>query len=97
MEMLYKKVGRRYIPVGHEFFGFPADGIWLVSHDTKASRHIMKIGELPDIKPLVDLEMHRDAVMEALVNGQRSVMSMNDIVTIVFKELAKAKTSFPSW
>ena len=29
-ETLYKKVGRRYKPVGIEFSGFPADGIWFV-------------------------------------------------------------------
>jgi hypothetical protein len=30
MNEVYKKVGRRYIPVGYEFTGFPSDGIWLV-------------------------------------------------------------------
>lgn len=29
-ETLYRKVGRRYKPVGMEFTGFPADGIWLM-------------------------------------------------------------------
>lgn len=29
-ETLYKKVGRRYQPVGIEFSGFPANGIWFV-------------------------------------------------------------------
>jgi hypothetical protein len=27
---VYVKVGRRYKPIGHEFTGFPVDGVWLV-------------------------------------------------------------------
>ena len=29
---VYKKVGRRYIPMGYMWEGFPADGIWLVQN-----------------------------------------------------------------
>jgi hypothetical protein len=30
MGRVYKKVGKRYVEIGMEFTGFPADGIWLV-------------------------------------------------------------------
>jgi hypothetical protein len=33
---IYKKVGKRYEQIGHEFRGFPTDGIWLVQ-DGKCS------------------------------------------------------------
>lgn len=35
MEKVYKKVGRRYVPMGFEFTGFPSDGIWLVQDGTR--------------------------------------------------------------
>lgn len=38
--ILYKKVGRKYIEVGHEFTGFPSDGIWLVQ-DGRNSRTLI--------------------------------------------------------
>ena len=30
MNEVYEKRGRRYVPIGYGFTGFPADGIWLV-------------------------------------------------------------------
>lgn len=32
MEQIYRKIGKRYIPIGQEFTGFPCDGIWLVQN-----------------------------------------------------------------
>lgn len=32
---VYKKVGRKYVPLGYQWEGFPADGIWLVQNGKK--------------------------------------------------------------
>lgn len=46
---LYKKVGSRYKEVGEEFFGFPSDGIWLVTDGTHSSSCIAKISDIPKL------------------------------------------------
>jgi hypothetical protein len=90
--MLYRKVGRRYEPVGEDFTGFPADGVWYVQNDTRRMTHIMKIGDLPDPRPLVELEQYRDAACTALTQAaqKRQSLSFNDLVTIIFQAVAAA-------
>lgn len=38
MNEVYEKRGRRYVPIGYGFTGFPADGIWLVQDGTSSMR-----------------------------------------------------------
>jgi hypothetical protein len=88
MEPLYRKIGRKYHQVS-EWYGDPADGIWLVQGKPgcKSMRLITRIGELPDVVPLVNLELRRDEVCK-VVSELRQFSSTNDIVTAVFKVLA---------
>ena len=46
-EKIYKKVGRRYKPVGHEFVGFPSDGVWLVQDGRENC--ILKLSEIKEV------------------------------------------------
>ncbi len=58
-QQLYKKVGRRYQPIGYRdgFSGFPAEGIWLVIRrdGEHSSECILRLGELRDMQPAVNL------------------------------------------
>jgi hypothetical protein len=57
-DQVYKKKGKRYIPIGYsDWHGFPTDGIWLVQHKpgVKSSECIIKVEELDSIHPAVDL------------------------------------------
>lgn len=56
-EVLYQKIGRKYVPAG-EFHTNPAEGIWLVQKIAHGSckRVIMRVGEIPDAVPLIQLE-----------------------------------------
>lgn len=91
-EKLYLKQGRRYVPAPTLFYGWPADGIWLV--DTKpgvrTQMRICRVGEVPDAVKLAAIERHRDeastAVMEVMKAGPYSAQ---DLVTAVFRVLAK--------
>jgi len=44
-DQYYIKMGRRYKPV-RRFYGFPADGVWVVRDAQASSALIMKIGGL---------------------------------------------------
>lgn len=58
MEKLYRKVGRRYKEVPHsDWSGFPSDGIWIVQSkpDVKSAECVMKIGELEEMQPAINL------------------------------------------
>ena len=50
-ETLYRKVGRRYHPVGTEFVGFPAEGMWL-SIKTNSGKHEHLFCKLADLEKL---------------------------------------------
>ena len=95
---VYHKVGRRYEPLGVQFAGFPADGIWYVHDGTKSL--IMRIGDLPDPMPLAALERHRATAEVALMEAQKPVtdragqlwyQSAHDQISAVFLAIAKAE------
>ena len=87
-ETLYRKVGRRYERVS-EFHTNPADGVWLVEKEGHSKRLITRLGELPDIVPLLKLEMHRDAVVEAVRTALAARRySIQGVVDAVFVTLA---------
>jgi hypothetical protein len=83
----YEKVGRRYVPVGIEFCGWPADGVWLVANGR--SSLIMKVGDLIDPMPLsAMLRFDTDACKA--VRELRSPYSCQDIVETVCRAICQA-------
>lgn len=90
---LYRKVGKRYVPVGEEFTGFPADGVWYVQNGMRSMTHLMKIGDLLDPRPLAELERYRPdackALAQAMAKENRGI-SVDEIVSIIFKAVAAA-------
>ena len=93
---LYRRVGRRYEAVGWEFAGFPQDGVWLVQWQKpgggRSSRHIMRIGDLPEPWALAQLETRREAAVSALQEAlgvwKTTNMSVNEVVSRIFRAMA---------
>jgi hypothetical protein len=105
-DMLYRKIGRRYVPVGREWVGFPADGVWFV-HDGSQSV-IMRIGDMPDPMPLAQMTRYRNLAYQSMreeydrvtketlkkaKDGTVSVIipSLGGLVDAFFKAVAKAE------
>ncbi len=92
-EKIYRKVGRRYQPVGIEWVGWPCNGVWFVGEARQSL--IMRLGDLPDPMPLAALETYRDAacraVMRMMDRWHQQPLSANDFVDEIFKEIAKER------
>lgn len=93
---MYKKVGRKYVPIGWSdgFTGFPSDGFWLVQ--TKDGSHssecIIKIDELENLKPAANLIYeYKDKICDYLNENDyyNSAYSRNDFVLQMLKEITK--------
>ena len=69
-DKLYRKSGRRYVEVGYEFTGFPAEGVWVVQNKTPGRREtlILKIGDLPNLFPYAQLFLDEDELGTLIAN-----------------------------
>lgn len=93
-QQLYKKVGRKYDPIGYSdgFTGFPSDGIWLVQTKPgcKSSECILKIGELQNLHPYVDLFYgYEDKIVKFLSENIMTNESRYDFAMRLIKEISK--------
>ena len=89
---MYKKKGRRYIPIGYSdnFNGFPAEGIWVVysTPGAESSSCIAQVGqfELIDYKQLANLIKEKeDECVKAVLEMENTTIV--DTVRTVFKTL----------
>lgn len=89
MEMIYRKVGRRYVPF-EPFTGFPADGIWLVKKDGKSSVLTAKLDDLDgcDLRVVTELSKKYDNVMGVLMRD-RNVVTRDELVREIIAVLSK--------
>jgi hypothetical protein len=88
-EQVYRKHGRRYLPI-KPFEGFPAPGVWLVTderyHSGTASRRetvcvgvdLTHMGDVPDPLDIARLERHRDAAHAGAWEWMRSLQADRD-------------------
>jgi hypothetical protein len=94
-QQLYKKVGRKYVPIGYSdgWQGFPTDGFWLVQTKpgVKSSECIIKIDELENLKPAANLIFeYKDKLIKVLMNNQCYLnTNANDLALKILKELTK--------
>lgn len=94
-EQIYKKVGRKYIPVGYSdgWSGFPTEGIWLVQNKPgcKSSECIIKIDELESMKPAINLILgYKDKIVDYVMdNSNITNITPNDFVLEMLKEITK--------
>ena len=91
---VYKKVGRRYVPIGYSdgFTGFPADGIWVVQtrDSAKSTECMMRIGEVQDLRPTLDMLVgYRDEIVKYLMTHSMDNISPRDYATEMIKEITK--------
>lgn len=96
-EQVYKKKGRKYIPIGYSdgWSGFPSDGLWLVQ--TKpgftSSECIIKIDELESIKPAANLILeYKGKIIKYLQESDHINMqgiSPGDFVLDLLKQITK--------
>lgn len=88
-EVLYRKVGRRYISAG-DFYTNPAEGLWLVKKEPFSQEKylIARLSELPDFVPLVNLEMRRKEIQKVIADN-RQFSSVAHLTTAIFMELSK--------
>lgn len=84
-EQLYRKKGRRYIPIGYEdgWSGFPSEGIWLVTNGdgVDSSECIIKLGDVESLHPAVNLiYYYKDKIVKYLREYDTSGISLNEYV-----------------
>ena len=96
----YIKKGRRYVPV-EPWYGFPADGIWVVSNAGKSSSLIMRLPKEPLTAETLaqKAEIGKviiEAVCETLLEQHAGGRSIQDVATIVAERtVAKLPKSIP--
>ena len=71
---VYKKVGRKYVPLGYQWEGFPVDGIWYVQNGRRNMRCLIRADEVVPIMAL-DYRKHVDGL------GRRLMMDCNNKAT----------------
>jgi hypothetical protein len=97
-ETLYKKVGKKYIPIGLTGWdGFPSDGIWIVQAKpgVNSSECVMKVGELENFQPAINLILgYKDKIIKFLISEMNKDLviydkSISEFVTNMLKEISK--------
>jgi len=93
-KQLYKKKGKRYIPIGYSdgFNGFPSEGFWLITEGdgVKSSECIIKIDELEALKPAVNLIYgYQDKIVQYMTLHPQKYVSLNEYVLTMLKEISK--------
>ena len=89
---VYKKIGRRYVRMGYEFTGFPAEGLWLVQRRPYSTSEplILKVGELPGLYPYAQLAVDENELASAISDRMRSgAYSPSELAAAVMKWIAK--------
>ena len=71
-EDIYKKVGRRYYPIGIEWSGFPMDGIWLVQNGKVNMACLISLEEKVPIFAL-NYRVHEQGIVDAVQKHEKKV------------------------
>lgn len=96
-QQLYKKVGRKYIPIGYSdgFTGFPAEGIWIVysKPGIKSETCIAQVGKFEPINyiKLANLIAKKEySCLEAVnILLNKGNYNSRDLVNTIFKTLVE--------
>ena len=91
-DAVYIKVGGRYKPLGHQWRGFPTDGIWLVQDGKCNMSCLIGIKEQVPIFAL-NYRLHEQdlcqLIQESLKNGGLSLMDEARLCCDYFAEIAE--------
>ena len=98
---VYKKVGRKYVPIGYriEDYYLP-DGLWLVRHKPYSTQMtnagylsqiygMCKVGEnaTADLTKLADMEEYADVVLKTIFENENKTMTLQDLSRLIVKAL----------
>ena len=86
---VYKKIGRRYYPIGYEWMGFPMDGIWLVQNGTNAASCLIGMKEKVPIFAL-NYRLHEQGIVDAIQAREKDGISLHDMARIACDYFAVA-------
>lgn len=89
---IYRKEGRRYVPVADEYQCdsiMLSPGVWLVPGPGRLM-WLMSLDDGTRVIPLARLMMHVDAVSSAILKRREEGASAYDLAEVAIKTLAKA-------
>ena len=95
MEVYTKKANGRYESLGHQWSGFPADGVWLVKDGTQnCILHMKDIGTKP--KRYIEMMEHQDDCSSYIMTkskeqGQYSVSDLSKWAAEFYAELLEKR------
>jgi len=78
MTEVYTKIGRKYMPMGYTFDGFPTAGFWIVLDGSQNCIYQLDKSVMGPI-PKLDHSRHISTIVDKLMTCPKS-MSMMDIV-----------------
>jgi len=90
VKCFYKKVGRRYIPIGPlENNWFPQDGIWLVQIKPNCTSQecVLQLGELPSLYPYANMTLDKAELVKLFMSELH--WCADTLATLVLKWLAQ--------
>jgi hypothetical protein len=88
-DMIYRKVGKRYIKIGHGFRGFPMDGIWLVKDGKNNQICLISKDENPPILALPYRMYSEELTMYLMNKTSKLAHSWRDIGMLACDFFAK--------
>lgn len=88
-DMLYRKVGKRYSPVGEEFLGWPAEGLWIVKKNSYSLvLDLKKVCSLEGLSPIGDLAQHLQLIGNKIQEGRERYDSSHNIALAIIEAIA---------
>jgi len=101
-QQVYKKVGRRYVPIGYSdgWTGFPVEGVWIVKKGDgiHSSECVLRLGELQDLQPAINLILgYKEELLKFFVQQRDEEkiflqnISVNDFVLEMLKFISDEK------
>lgn len=88
---VYRRVGKRYVKIGHSWRGFPCDGIWLVQNGKSNMTCLIGLKEQVPILAL-NYRIHEDAlcrlIQDSMKKGGLSLMDEARLACTYFAEVA---------
>ena len=81
MKDVYEKIGRKYIKLGYQFTGFPADGIWYVQNGRQSMSCLIGSGERVPVHAL-KYRMYEKELCDLLMapeNRNKSFMDLSGL------------------
>jgi hypothetical protein len=99
-EWLYVKSGRRYKKV-RPFYGFPCDGVWIVSNVGRANELVLRLSGIPEtveevVSKAISTTVVQGAVAEVLKDKDIGALTVDAIARRITEKVFGNKSRVPS-